>query len=157
MDESKKSSKPIVNIDELLKIKKSVTYNSVVLHLTASIADLKHCDHDQLINDIDNCISTAREINMRRYNKEKFIVYADLKKTYVKQMDVKFFKKCVPIFETKHPDCLEKLIIVNMPVFFKACFNLIKYLIDKETRQKIYFEKKNSNNLFTNNLEEVDL
>lgn len=156
MGESNIKYEKFVDIEQLLKIKKSVTYNSVVLHITASVFE-KGCDYDYLITQIDEYIARAIEMNKSRYNLDKFIVYADLSKTFVKNMDVTFFKKCVPLFDDKYPDCLEKLIIVNMPVFFKACFNLIKFLIHSDTRKKIYFEKKNSKNLFTNNLEEVDL
>tara|TARA_Y100000590_G_scaffold384433_3_gene455828 strand:+ start:6909 stop:7391 length:483 start_codon:yes stop_codon:yes gene_type:complete len=156
---SKNKNKPkTIDINKLLKIKKSVTYNSVILHIQAS-EFVKLDDYDYLISQIDDFIGNAKEVNMRRYNKERFIVYTDLSKTYIKNMDIKFFKQCVPIFQDKYPESLEKLILVNMPVFFKACFQLVKFLIDKDTRKKIFFEKKNKNknNLYTNNLDEIDL
>jgi hypothetical protein len=160
MDElSKKEKKKVkepksINIDELLKLKKSVTYNSVILHVQAS-EFVKLDNYDHLISKIDDFIGNAKEVNLKRYKKDKFIVYVDLSNTYIKNMDIKLFKQCVPLFQDKYPESLEKLILVKMPIFFKACFQLVKFLIDKDTRKKIFFEKKNKNNLFTNNLDDM--
>ena len=59
-------------------------------------------------------------------------------------------------------DCVEKIIITNIPGFFKICYNLIKMFIHKDTRKKIFFEKKtksgdSTNVSFSNNLEELEL
>ena len=155
MEEIKEEIVNEYDINTILKLKKSCTYNSVILHIQASTFK-KMKSYDNIINDIDSFIARAKEMNKTRYNKDKFIVYADLSKTYVRNMDVSFFKQCIPLFETKYPESVEKVVIVNMPIFFKTCYALIKYLINKDTRKKIYFEKKNSK-LFTNNLDEVDL
>ena len=144
------------NVSDLLKLKKSKTYNSVILHVTAKEFK-KIKNYQKQVIEIDNFIANAKKINKERYDKDKFIVYVDLSNTLVKNMDISFFKQVVPLFENKYPESLEKLILVNLPIFFKTCFLLVKFLINKDTRQRIYFQKKNETDLFTNSLDEIDI
>ena len=57
---------------------------------------------------------------------------------------------------------MEKVILVNIPVFFKACYNVVSIFIHPETKDKILFEKskkfkrKFGTSKFTNNLDEID-
>ena len=121
--EKKKGKEPkSININEVLKLKKSVTYNSVIIHVQASVF-VKSDNYDILIQEIDDFICHAKEVNMSRYKKDKFIVYVDLSKTYIKNMDTKFFKQCVPLFQDKYPESLEKLILVKMPIFLRHVFS----------------------------------
>ena len=75
---------------------------------------------------------------MKLYNKKEIVVFCDLKNTYIKNMDVSFFKNIIPFFEDKYPDCVEKIIITNIPGFFKICYNLIKMFIHKDMKKNIF-------------------
>lgn len=106
----------------------------------------------------ERCFRKSKEL----YNKKQAVIFCDLKGTMIKNMDSKLFKLIIPYFEEKHPDCVEKIVITNIPGFFKICFNLIKFLIHKDTRKKIFFEKKKKKGddthiSYCNNLEELEL
>ena len=56
---------------------------------------------------------------------------------------------------------MEKVILVNIPIFFKACYNIVSIFIHPETKEKILFEKskkykrKYGKSNFTTDLNEI--
>lgn len=111
----------------------------------------KQSDYDDLVNYISELTEETIKISERNYGKPNFIICADLKKTTLKNVDMKFIKKIIPTLQDKYPDRLEKCIIRNIPIFFKMVYSIICPLIDKVTRKKIYFEKKNENKNYLSN------
>ena len=57
------------------------------------------------------------------------------------------------MLQSEYDDTLEKLIVTNIPVFFKIAYKILRPFIDKDTKKKIFFEKqsKKGNREFTNN------
>ena len=122
----------------------------------------KDSNYDDFSAYIDKTMSHCINSSLKLYNKKEIVVFVDLKKTYIKNMDVSLFKNMIPYFEEKYPYCVEKIIITNIPGFFKICYNLIKMFIHKDTKKKIFFEKKikkgdSTSVSFSNELEELEL
>jgi hypothetical protein len=96
-----------------------------------------------------NCIEQSN----LRFNKQQIITHLDLSGITMKHVDTQFLKKIIVMFQNEFEDTLEKLIITNIPVFFKIAYKVIRPFVDKDTRKKIYFEKKSKKGTreFTNN------
>ena len=74
----------------------------------------------------------------------------------MKQVDMNLIKGLIKELEERYPDLSEKIFIANIPAFFKICYSIIKGLIHKDTRKKIFFEKKkNSGTEYTNNIDDI--
>ena len=54
-------------------------------------------------------MASCIECSQKLYNKKEIVIFCDLKRSYIKNMDVSFFKNMIPFFEDKYPDCVEKL------------------------------------------------
>lgn len=100
-------------------------------------------------NILNKCLIESKE----KFNKDTIITHLDLKGITMKQIDTTFFKRMILILQQEYEDTLEKLIITNIPVFFKLAYKIIRPFIDKDTKKKVFFEKKNKkgNTEFTNN------
>ena len=98
-------------------------------------------DYTDLIEHFDGISEEALQISMTNYNKSQYLCIVDLKKTLMKNIDIKFFRDLVKDLQDKYPDKLYKCIIRNTPIFFKLVYNVLRPLIPKETRNKIFFEK----------------
>jgi hypothetical protein len=147
-----------MDYNKFVKIKKNNTHECVVISFTGSEFK-KQENYNELYTKLDSSMVTALDFSNKCYNKNTIVIFVDLSGVTVKAMDTGFFKYIIPFFSDKYPDCLEKVILSRIPSFFKACYCIIKYLIDKETRKKVFFEKKNNSNgniCYTNNLEDLD-
>jgi hypothetical protein len=93
------------------------------------------------------------EESKNKFNKNTIITHLDLTGITMKQIDTQFLKKFILMFQNDFEDTLEKLIITNIPIFFKMAYKVLRPFIDKDTKKKIFFEKrsKNGNREFTNN------
>ena len=86
----------------------------------------------------------------------EFIFYIDLKGVKMKQIDMDLVKRLIKDLEERYPDLSEKIYIANIPVFFKVCYSIIKGLLHKDTKNKIFFEKKKKNGSeYTNNIDDI--
>ena len=75
------------------------------------------------------CIAYANE----NFNKDTVTILADLSGFLIKHVDY-IFKHAIPYFNERFPDNMEKVILVNIPVFFKACYNVVSIFIHPETK-----------------------
>ncbi len=116
------------------KFKKGVEYDIVMKHARKTL---------------DKCLVESKEL----YNKNKVITHLDLSGITMKQIDTGFFKKMIVMLQQEYEDTLEKLIVTNIPVFFKIAYKIVRPFIDKDTKRKIFFEKKSKKGTreFTNN------
>jgi hypothetical protein len=147
----------------IISCQKNDTNKCVVFSIFAgNFTKRKDSNYDDFSAYIDKTMSHCINSSLKLYNKKEIVVFVDLKKTYIKNMDVSLFKNMIPYFEEKYPYCVEKIIITNIPGFFKICYNLIKMFIHKDTKKKIFFEKKikkgdSTSVSFSNELEELEL
>ena len=116
------------------KFKKGVEYDIVMKHARITL---------------DKCLVESKEL----YNKDTVITHLDLSGITMKQIDTGFFKKMIVMLQQEYEDTLEKLIVTNIPVFFKIAYKIVRPFIDKDTKKKIFFEKKSRKGTreFTNN------
>ena len=99
-------------------------------------------------------LDKALEKSKEKYNKNEIIAHVDLKGITMKNIDTGFVKSLIGMFQNEYEDTLEKFIITNIPIFFKIAYKIVRPFIDKDTKKKIFFEKKKkgSNTCeFTNN------
>lgn len=98
-------------------------------------------DYKDLIEHIYNISEEAINISINKYNKSQYLCMVDLKNTLMKNIDIKFFRELFKDLQDKYPDKLYKCIIRNVPGFFKIVYNIIRPIIPRETKNKIFFEK----------------
>jgi len=152
-----------MDFSQIINIQKNENNKCVVFSIFAGyFTKRKNCDYDDFIEYIDKAMNTCVTTSEKLYNTREIVLYVDLKKTYIKNMDTGMFKKLIPFFEDKYPDCINKIVITNIPGFFKICYNIVKVFIHKDTRKKIFFEKKikqgdDTSVTFSNNLEDLEL
>lgn len=130
----------------------SEKYNKKVL-LVRYCFFVKQQNYDDLLN---YCFKLVDE-NKTPDLKNEFIFYIDLSGVKMKQVDMNLIKGLIKELEDRYPDLSEKIFIANIPVFFKVCYSIIKGLIHKDTRKKIFFEKKkkNSSSEYTNDIDDI--
>lgn len=87
-------------------------------------------------------MKTALYQSSTKYKNPLIQVHIDLKGITMKHIDYNFFKRFIHTFQSFEDDVLDKLIITNIPIFFKVCYKVLKPFIDKDVRKKIFFEKK---------------
>lgn len=142
------------NIQEnIFEISESKVHKCGILYVYAKYyKNHKHDYIDLLKEYINNTIKLSN-----KYNKNECIFYVDLKDLKLKDYDTNFLKILIDLLQKDYPDTLEKLIIVNVPFFIKTIYGLIKRMIDHESRDKIFFEKKKKNGVsYTNNIEDFE-
>ena len=150
-----------INYKDFLKISVNKEHQCVAINVSAREFK-KQKDYQEFYAYVDKlmikCISYAKE----HFNKDTVTILADLNGFLIKHVDYGFFKHAIPYFNERFPDNMEKVILVNIPVFFKACYNVVSIFIHPETKEKILFEKskkfkrKFGTSKFTNNLDEID-
>ena len=158
---SSENSKNRINYKQLLKISVNEEHQCVAINVVAK-EFRKQKEYSEFYNYVDmlmvKCLKYAKE----KFNKDTITILADLNGFLIKHVDYGFFKHAIPYFNDKFPDNMEKVILVNIPVFFKACYNIVSIFIHQETKEKILFEKskkfkrKFGSSKFTNNLDEID-
>lgn len=152
-----------MDFSQIINIQKNENNKCVVFSIFAGyFTKRKNGDYEDFIEYIDKAMNTCVTTSEKLYNTREIVLYVDLKKTYIKNMDTGMFKKLIPFFEDKYPDCINKIVITNIPGFFKICYNIVKVFIHKDTKKKIFFEKKikqgdDTSVTFSNNLEDLEL
>lgn len=150
-----------INYKDFLKISVNKEHKCVAINVSAREFK-KQKNYQEFYAYVDKlmvkCISYAKE----NFNKDTVTILADLSGFLIKHVDYGFFKNAIPYFNERFPDNMEKVILVNIPVFFKACYNVVSIFIHPDTKDKILFEKskkfkrKFGTSKFTNNLDNID-
>ena len=150
-----------INYKDFLKISVNEEHKCVAINVLAREFK-KQKNYQEFYDYVDKlmvkCISYAKE----HFNKDTVTILADLSGFLIKHVDYGFFKHAIPYFNERFPDNMEKVILVNIPVFFKACYNVVSIFIHPDTKEKILFEKskkfkkKFGTSKFTNNLDNID-
>ena len=116
----------------------------------------KQKNYDELMNHIYAVIEGLIKINKIKFNTEKIVTYIDLKEYKRKEIDYDFLKKIIPILQEKYAENLEGIYVTNSSFFIKAIYTIIRPFIDKVTRKKIFFLKKDKNNTKQFSEENID-
>jgi len=150
-----------INYKELFKISVNEDHKCVAIHVSAS-EFRKQKDYSEFYKEVDKLMTKSLKYAKEKFNKDEITILADLSGFLIKHVDYSFFKQAIPYFNEKFPDKMEKVILVNIPVFFKACYNVVSIFIHPETKEKILFEKSKrfkrnfGKTNFTHNLDEID-
>ena len=80
---------------------------------------------------------------MKRVRKEdeKIVILFDLSQFSLNCMDYEALKMLVNIIQFNYPEILSAALIVNSPIIFSACWQIIKLWIDPVTASKCIFLK----------------
>ena len=152
-----------MDFNQIINIQKNENNKCVVFSIFAgNFTKRSDGNYDDFIEYIDKAMITCVTTSEKLYNTREIVIYVDLKKTYIKNMDTTLLKKIIPLFEDRYPYCAQKIVITNIPGFFKICYNIVKVFIHKDTRKKIFFEKRvkrgdDTSVSFSNNLEDLEL
>jgi hypothetical protein len=140
------------NFKDFFNCHYSEKYNKKVL-LVRYCFFVKQKTYEDLIKYCFNIVDENKTPN----SINEFIFYIDLANVKMKQVDMNLIKSLIKELEDRYPDLSEKIFIANIPVFFKICYSIIKGLIHKDTRNKIFFEKKKKNigSEYTNNIDDI--
>ena len=142
----------------IVKLKNDTDSKSIVFCVSLAHFE-KGKNYDSLVKYLKYTINRGIDLSNSLYSKETIIFIINFKHTKLKQMDHKFFKELILILKTEYVDIVDKIIMKNIPVFFKVGYSIVKHFIDQETRRKIYFEKKNKNGdnvSYTTNFKEIE-
>jgi len=145
-----------IYFNNVVKLDKSDLHKKVIINIIGRFF-LKTKDYSVFNSYIEALMDKAIKYSKKNYNTEMIIVHLNLTKMFIRQVDYKFIKTIVPIFQDKYPDRLEKCIITGIPIFFKIVYKIISPWIDKDTRKKIFFEKRNGITSFTNDFSELEI
>ena len=140
----------------VVKLDKSDIHKKIIVNINGRHF-LKSKDYSVFYSYIEELMDKAIEYSKENYDTEMIIVHLNLSKMLIRQVDYKFIKNIVPIFQEKYPDRLEKCIITGIPICFKIVYKIMMPWIDKDTRKKIYFERKNGSISYTNDFSELEL
>lgn len=103
--------------------------------------------HDASDRDLDDMIlfivySLEYLVRNAKPDEETFTVFFDLSRFSMRCMDFEVVKHLIQILQTNYPDTLEKLLVIDAPFIFSACWAIIKHWIDPVTAHKVVFIKK---------------
>ena len=102
----------------------------------------KKCDYKKLSNFIFNLLDFTIQKRKEKYNIDVLDVLVDLKDYKIKEIDYSFIKFMIAICEDKYKDCLRIIYLKNTNFMFKTIYAIIRPFINKDTRKKIFFIKK---------------
>ena len=109
-------------------IKNNIYINSIYLH------------PDMLNDNLKIHLVKVLKISLEEDN--QFDIFVDLKGLNMGTVNTELMAEMIQIFSTLFPNRLRKCEIRNYPSFFKSIYNLLKNYIDKVTRDKILWIKK---------------
>ena len=110
----------------------------------------KSKNYENIIKHIFNVIETTIELRKKHLNIITLESYVDLKGYKLKELDLDFIKIMIQYCQEKYPDNLQIIYVKNASIMIKSIYAIIRPFVDKDTRKKIFFIKKNKNK--TNNL-----
>ena len=91
----------------------------------------KKIPKEKLLVHILKIFNDAIQMSINYYNKDTFIVKADLSNVTFKNVDGDFLKQLTLILQSAYPEKLEKCLIHNPPAIFTSIWGILKKLIDK--------------------------
>ena len=103
----------------------------------------KTIDNNLILSHIINVFNNAILISETQFNCQQIIIKADLTGVSFNHIDTDFIKTLTIILQNRYPDRLYKCYISNPPIIFTSVWNLIKKLIDKNTRDKVVIRTSN--------------
>ena len=157
---SNENQKYKINYKDFLKISVNEEHKCVAINVAAREFK-KQKDYSEFYSEVDKLMIRSLKIANEKFNKDLITILADLNGFMVKHVDYGFFKTAIPYFNERFPDNMEKVILVNIPIFFKTCYNIVSIFIHQETKDKILFEKskkyrrKFGKSNFTTDLNEI--
>jgi hypothetical protein len=107
----------------------------------------KQKNYEEFIRYIFNVIDNILLIRKKKLNLDTMNVYVDLKDYKIKEIDYDFIKLMIHVCEGKYPDNLNIINIKNANIMIKTIYKILRPFIHKDTRKKIFFIKKNKNEL----------
>tara|TARA_B110001469_G_C9624105_1_gene311338 strand:- start:952 stop:1428 length:477 start_codon:yes stop_codon:yes gene_type:complete len=121
---------------------------------------LKQKNYQYFIEHIFKTIDELILLRITKLNICTMDTYIDLKDHKLKEIDYDFIKMMIHVLQEKYPDNLKVIWVTNANIMVKTIYTIIRPFIDKETRQKIFFLKKNKKNknkkvINESNLEEL--
>jgi hypothetical protein len=118
-------------------------------------------NYEKVISYIFNTIDRLIKIRSEKLNTIQIEGYIDLKEYKIKELDFDFIKIMVHVCQEKYPENLNIIYIKNANIMVKSIYSVIRPFIDKDTRKKIFFvkkdkkNKKNDNKVNEENLDEL--
>jgi hypothetical protein len=105
----------------------------------------KHNASDRDLEEMRLFIIYSIETNLSRSkpDEEQYVIVFDLGHFTMQCMDFEVVKLLINILQVNYPDCLDKLLIVDSPFIFWACWAVIKPWLDPVTSNKIAFINRN--------------
>ena len=103
----------------------------------------KQKNYEEFIKYVFNIIDTILLLRKKKLNKDTMNVYIDLKDYKIKEIDYDFIKLMIHVCEEKYPDNLNIINIKNANIMIKTIYSILRPFINKDTRKKIFFLKKN--------------
>ena len=129
-----------INYKNFLKLSINEEHKCVAINVLAREFQ-KQKDYTEFYSEVDSIMVRSLRYAKEKFNKTEVTILADLAGFMIKNVDYGFFKQAIPYFNERFPENMEKVILVNIPVFFKACYNVVSIFIHQETKEKILFEK----------------
>ena len=128
------------------EIEQRKVYNEGFDRFKRPIVNLIARKHNKDKRDIDllkSYIIYTLETAMKRVRKEdeKIVILFDLSQFSLNCMDYEALKMLVNIIQFNYPEILSAALIVNSPIIFSACWQIIKLWIDPVTASKCIFLK----------------
>ena len=109
--------------------------------------DIKHfknqSNYEPFTHFLLQFIKNTIDYKIEKFKCSTLNIYIDLKDYSLKQIDYTFIKNIIKIFQEEYPNNLKIIYIKNATLTIKTIYAVIKPFIDKETRTKIFFVKKN--------------
>ena len=127
----------IIEVKHFKKMKDYTNFIQYLIYIIENTIKLKETKNNSinLINDID--------------------VLIDLKHYKIREIDYTLIKMIIKFFEEKYPDNLRTLTLKNANIMFKTIYAVLRPFIDKETREKIFFESKKQKKIKEQEIEKM--
>lgn len=127
----------IIEVKHFKKMKDYTNFIQYLIYIIENTIKLKETKNNSinLINDID--------------------VLIDLKHYKIREIDYTLIKMIIKFFEEKYPDNLRTLTLKNANIMFKTIYAVLRPFIDKETREKIFFESKKKKKIKEQEIEKM--
>ena len=103
----------------------------------------KQKNYEEFIKYIFNTIDNILLLRKNKLNDDTMNVCIDLKDYKIKEIDYEFIKIMIRVCEEKYPDNLNTINIKNANIMIKTIYSVLRPFINKDTRKKIFFIKKN--------------